>query len=192
MWWLAVPVAIGVAAYIIDELSNEAGEERDRWESKREEVEHDLQWHKENIKRHLDEAKNTYDFHQLINMHYSSVKVADEAYKLLTDARVTLNAIGKAIGTAKKERDALREKRKKSKSKKEREEITKEIDSLISLRKQLFAQKEEIEEHKSEFYSRVKSLNTQTRELKFLIRDTTGYKGEEWYERLEQRKRNRC
>lgn len=192
MWWLAVPVAIGVAAYIIDELSNEAGEERDRWESKREEVEHDLQWHKENIKRHLDEAKNIYDFHQLINMHYSSVKVADEAYKLLTDARVTLNAIGKAIGTAKKERDALREKRKKSKSKKEREEITKEIDSLISLRKQLFAQKEEIEEHKSEFYSRVKSLNTQTRELKFLIRDTTGYKGEEWYERLEQRKRNRC
>ncbi len=191
MWWLAVPVAIGVAAYIIDELTDEAGAERDRWESKRKEVEHDLEWHKENIKRHLDEAKNTYDFHQLVNMHYSSVKVADEAYKLLTDARVTLKAIGKAIGAAKKERDVLKEKRKKSKSKKEREEFTKEIESLINLRKQLFSQKEEIEEQKSEFYIRVKSLNAQTRELKCLIRDTTGYKGEEWYECLEQRKMSR-
>lgn len=191
MWWLVIPVAVGVAAYIIDELSEEAGKERDRWESKREEVEHDLQWHKEYIENHLNEARSDYDFHQLVNMHYSSVKVADEAYTLLKDAKVTLNAIGKAIGTAKKERDELKVKRRDATSKTQRDEITKEIDSLISLRKSLFSQKEEIKLQKTDFYSQVKSLNRQTMELKYLIRDTTGYKGEEWYERLEERRRNR-
>lgn len=191
MWWLAIQVAVGVAAYIIDELSDEAGEERERWESKREEVEHDLQWHKENIENHLNEARSTYDFHQLVNIHYSSVKVADEAYTLLKDARVTLNAIGKAIGTARKERDELKEKRRDAKPKTKRDEFTKEIDSLISLRKSLFSQKDEIELQKADFYSQVKSLNKQTMELKYLIRDSTGYKGEEWYERLEERRRNR-
>lgn len=191
MWWLAIPVAVGVAAYIIDELSDEAGRERERWESKREEVEHDLQWHKENIEDHLNEARNTCDFRQLVDIHYSSVKVADEAYTLLKDARVTLNAIGKAIGTARKERDKLKEERRSAKSKTKREELTKEIDSLIFLRKSLFSQKDEIEAQEADFKSQVKSLNKQTMELKYLIRDSTGYKGAEWYERLEERRRNR-
>ncbi len=114
MWWLAIPVAVGVAAYLIDELNEEVGDVRQRWENKKEEVERDLNWHKQNIENHLQQAKNDCDFYELVNVHYSSVKVADEAYKLLMGARDSINAVGQALGKAKRERDNLKKQRSKT------------------------------------------------------------------------------
>ncbi len=188
MWWVLPVVAVGAAAYLINELDNEVSSSKKRWEEKKEEVEKSLDWHKQNIESHLREAKNTCDFHELTSVHYSSFKVADEAYKLLKDAKITLDGINKALKNAKLQRDKLKLNRSKLSSKEEKKKLTEEINSLIELRKQLFLQKDEITSQREHFNDQVTKFNHRTRELKLLIRDKTGSRGKEWYEKLEERK----
>jgi uncharacterized coiled-coil DUF342 family protein len=178
----------GVAMYIYDSLQQRSSSERNRWYAKREEVQRSIEWHREQITQHLEQAKQSYDFHVLVNMHFSGVKVADEAYKLLKDARVSLDAIGTALVETKTQRDLLFAKRKDTKSKEDRDEISKEIDSLQQLRKSLFENKDEIKRERDELSEKVKKLNSEVHDLKNAINERTGSKGREWYQRLEARK----
>lgn len=182
---------VGAGVWIYNELQEQSSEERERWRTKRDEVQRSIEWHEEQIESHLDEARQSYDFKVLIDMHFSCVKVADQAYTLLKDARTSLNKIGEAIVKTKEQRELLFNKKKEAKSKTERTEIENELSSIQELRKKLFDDKDEIKLQRDEFQSRVKDLNSKTHTLKMSIKDRTGNRGAEWYERLEERKAKR-
>lgn len=55
-----------------------------------------------------------YDFHQLVDLHYSCMKVANEAYKLLNDAKKSMGAIYDAINKLKAHRSKLFNDKKKA------------------------------------------------------------------------------
>lgn len=182
---------VGAGAWIYNELEEKTATERRRWDSKREEVQRSIEWHEEQISKHLEEARLSYDFKVLVDMHYSCVKVADQAYGLLKDARVTLDKIGEAIVKSREQRELLFLTKKSAKSKTERDVIQQEITSIQVLRKKLFEDKDEIKNQRDEFLARVKDLNNKTHSLKNSIRDRTGIDGMQWYERLELRKKLR-
>jgi hypothetical protein len=87
-------------------------------------------------------------------MHFSCMKVADQAYSLLKDARTSLEKIGEAISKTKEQRDLLFDKKKVSNNKTEKDEIQQEISSIQELRVKLFADKDEIKKQKDEFMSK--------------------------------------
>jgi predicted ribosome quality control (RQC) complex YloA/Tae2 family protein len=182
---------IGAGIWIYNELQEQSAAERQRWSSKREEVERSIEWHEEQIEKHLDEARQSYDFTVLVDMHYSCVKVADQAYLLLKDARTSLEKIGEAIVKTKEQREILFQRKKEAKDLSEKEEIQDEINSIQQLRTTLFDDKDEIKKQRDEFQARVKELNSKTHTLKISIKERTGTKGIEWYERLEARKARR-
>ncbi len=179
---------VGAGLWIFNELQEQSSKSRERWESKRIDVQRSIEWHEKQIIDHLEDAKESYDFKTLIDMHYSCFKVADQAHLLLKDARISLDKIGEAIVKTREQRDLLFVKKKEVKSKEKRIEIQEEISSIQTLRKNLFDDKDVIKQQRDEFLNKVKDLNSKTRELKFSIRDRTGTKGSDWYDKLEARK----
>jgi len=182
---------VGVGLVIYNELEEQSSASRRRWHSKHLEVQRSIKWHEEQIEHHLDEVKQSYDFKTLIDMHYSCVKVANQAYILLKDARTSLDKIGEALGKTRTQRELLFTKKKALKNKEERQEIQEEISSIQNLRKKLFSDKDEIKKQRDSFLNRVKELNNKTHTLKISIKERTGSKGQDWYERLEARKQLR-
>lgn len=179
---------LGAGIWIYNELQEQSATERDRWRSKRAEVERSIEWHEEQIEKHLDEARQSYDFKVLVDMHYSCVKVADQAYSLLKDARTSLDKISEAIIKTKEQRDILFQSKKEIKDLSKKIEIQEEINSIQQLRAVLFDDKDEIKKQRDAFQVKVKELNSKTHMLKINIKERTGIKGIEWYERLEARK----
>lgn len=179
---------VGAGMWIYNELQEQAGAERERWRSKREDVQRSIEWHEEQIRGHLSHARESYDFKVLVDMHFSCMKVADQAYSLLKDARVSLEKIGEAITKTKEQRDLLFERKKASKNPNEKTEIQQEISSIQELRSKLFSDKDDIKRQRDEFLLKVKDLNSKTHDLKISIRDRTGTKGRDWHARLEARK----
>lgn len=183
MWWL-IPIGIGVAAAaIIKALDSEAGAERERWNQRYQDTQRDIEWHRKNIEEHLREAQQSYDFRLLTDLHFSSMKVADEAHKLLAGAHASISAIVKALTSAKEQIAQLAEERKSAIGYKARKAISEEIDGLRKLRTSLFEDKNALTAQRENFLSEVKRLNNQTRLLKEAIRDRTGSRGTEWYQR---------
>lgn len=183
---------IGAGIWIYSELQDQSSRERKRWKAKHEEVEKSIKWHEEQIKNHLDDARCSYDFTVLVDMHYSCVKVADQAYSLLRDARTSLEKIGEAIVKTKEQRTHLFSCKRNTSDASEKREIQDEINSIQVLRAKLFDDKDEIKKQRDTFHARVKNLNSKTRMLKMSIKERTGRKGVEWYERLEARREQRC
>ncbi|HDY7676928.1 MULTISPECIES: hypothetical protein [Vibrio] len=191
-----LPVIAGVALlgagiWIYNELQDQSAAERERWRSKRAEVERSIEWHQAQIEEHLEEARQSYDFKVLVDMHYSCVKVADQAYSLLKDARKSLDKIGEAIVKTKEQREILFQRKKEAKDPLDKKSIQEEINSIQQLRASLFDDKDEIKKQRNDFQARVKDLNSKTHTLKMNIKERTGTKGVEWYERLEARKASR-
>ena len=186
--FIAGAVLIGAGLLIYNELQEQAGTERERWRSKRAEVQRSIEWHEEQIRDHLSHARASYDFKVLVDMHFSCMKVADQAYALLKDARKSLDKLGEAIQKTKEQRDFLFEKKKSAKNTSEKTEIQQEISSIQELRSKLFADKDEIKKQRDEFLEKVKDLNSKTHDLKISIKERTGSKGQDWYARLEARK----
>ncbi|HNO74378.1 MAG TPA: hypothetical protein PKG49_01935 [Nitrosomonas mobilis] len=147
---------VGAGVWIYNELQEQAGAERERWRSKREEVQRSIEWHEAQIRDHLSHVRESYDFKVLVDMHFSCMKVADQAYSLLKDAITSLEKIGEAIAKTKEQRDLLFDKKKASKNKAERDEIQKEISSIQELRSKLFADKDEIKNKETNSYPRLR------------------------------------
>ncbi len=194
MWWF-IPIGIGVGLKLIyDAVSSEEYEARERWEEKRENLERTIKEHQENIEKHIQEAQNSYDFHFLVDLHYSSSQVANSAYKLLNDARSSFSGMSKMLQKSKEQRTILQKELKKAESchnKKKIYEIIEELKMINDLRKNIFDDREKIKKQKEQFLAEVKRLNNQTRKLKEFIRDRCEDGGREWYDRLEARTKAR-
>jgi len=186
MWWL-IPIGIGVGKLVYDYFSNQEIEARKRWENKRKEVRRTVEEHQHNIEIHIQEVKSSYDFKLLTDIHYSSFIVANSAYKLLDDARTSLNAIGKIILKTKSEKNELLAKIKQVKTKEEKKELIENLKLINELRTDLFNDKDKVKLQRDEFYNEVKRLNQQTNELKIFIKERCGRKGTDWFNRLEER-----
>lgn len=186
MFWLIPVGIIGIGAILYSALEDSAGRKRKEWESKYQQVQNEVESHRKNIESHLAKSQNSHDFYLLTNLHYSSVKVADEAYKLLSSSNEALSAIGDTLLKSKNKIIELKS-LKNFASETKRAEIAAEIESLYTLRESLFPDKDILKSQRDNFYAEVKRLNNQTRTLKEAIRDRTGSKGKDWYDRLSAR-----
>jgi len=176
----------GVAKGIISSLINAAGDERQRWRDSHNQLSREIIEHTKKVQDILDRNLDYYDYRELIDLHYHSFSAADQAKLLLDDARLSFAAIGRAIVTAREQRDDLK-KEIKNLPLNEKKQKQAEIDSLIQFRKALFLDKDVIKEQRDALLSELRKLNAQTHKLKNTIRDHTGPRGEMWYDRLQQR-----
>ncbi|WP_020585826.1 hypothetical protein [Desulfobacter curvatus] len=200
-WWkiaLGVGAALGGAAVvskiIYDVVEEDEREARENWERKRKEVSRSVEEHRENIEQHIAEAQSSYDYHFLVDLHYSSVKVADQAYSLLQDARSSLVGLGKMLKKAKEEIARLQKELNVAKEQKDRgkfSEFLEQIKIVKSMRKDLFNDRDKVQTQRDSFLADVRQLNSRTRSLKEAIRDRCGDRGKDWYCRLEMRKLQR-
>ena len=179
--------ALGVTVYT---LNKEEEKSRQRWHKKRKEVKLTIEQHRQRIARHIEEATTTYNFHFLVNLHYSFVVCGNESYKFFNDARTTLKGLNKILYDTKIYKSEL--KNKLNQAKKENnyqllKNIYKEIKLLNELRNQLFLERDQIKKQQEELLREVHRLNHQTHKLKILIKERCGEKGRQWYERLQKR-----
>lgn len=188
MWWLAVPAVVGAAAVIWSIFDDDAKEAQQRWHTARQEAQRTVEECRSHIEENLAEAQESYDFHFLTDLHFSSFRIADHAYSLLSDSRVSLDAMNRMLVEAKTKRAELKERKKRASSSDERGDLNKEIQMINELRNAVFPQKDALKQQRNDFHAEVKRLNRQTHRLKVAIRDRCGIRGQEWYERLEARK----
>jgi hypothetical protein len=192
MWWL-IPVGYGLK-WLYDAVTEDERGARRRWENKRAAVEKTIDEHRKNIEGNIARAQNSYNYHFLIDLHFSSAKVADSAYGLLDDARSSLDAMNKMLIKSKEQRAKLEyelENPRRPKDTRTVNELKEQLKIVSEIRKNVFEDRDKVQDQQETFFSEVKRLNIQTKELKNLIRDRCGYKGQEWYKRLEARKRAR-
>ena len=182
--------AIGISIY--NAASDEEKESRNRWKEKRKEVELTIEEHQKRIDKHIAEAQGSYDYNLLINLHYSSMMCANRAYKLLDDARDSLSGINKMLRKSKAEKKKIQKEidcASRERNWDLKKELIDKIKMVNELRQGLFDEREKIVQQKENFLYEVRMLNNQTRKLKEYIRDRCGEKGRDWYNRLEERKR---
>lgn len=187
MFWVIVPiVVVGVVAAIMSSASEGERSARRNWESKREEVKKTVEEHRKNIETHLKQAQQSYNFHFLTDLHFSSHRIADSAYKLLNDARDSFGATIRILNQAFTKKNELKSKLETS-TRELKEGYLTEIRSLNEFIGKVLEDKKIMESQRDNLLAEVKRLNAQTAELKSVIRDRCGEKGRDWYQRLEQR-----
>lgn len=187
MFWVIAPiVAFGVVAAIISSASEGKRSARRNWESKREEVKKTVEEHRKHIETHLKQAQQSYDFHFLADLHFSSHRVADSAYRLLNDARDSFDATIRILNQTFAKKNELKSKLAISTLELKKEHLT-EIRSLNEFIGKILEDKKTMESQRDSLLAELRRLNTQTAVLKTAIRDRCGEKGRDWHQRLEQR-----
>lgn len=194
IWVLPVLAAVGVGAWIYNAVTEEEQQAQRDWQKKRNSVEKNVLKRRKEIEHHIRQAQSSYNFHYLVKMHYSSVQIANAAYKLLDDARISLRAIGTMINNTKQRKLSLERDLAFAKGQKNRDAIVRIIEELKQInasRRALFEEKDKQKAEKDNLYQEVKRLNQQTGELKQHIRYRCGSKGQIWFQNLERRKKLR-
>lgn len=194
IWVLPVLAAVGVGAWIYNSVTEEEQQAQRDWHKKSKSVEKTVSKRRKEIERHIRQAQNSYNFHYLVEMHYSSVQIANAAYKLLDDARISLRSISTMLNNVKQQKLSLERDLAFAKGQKNRAAIIRIIEELKQInayRRALFEEKDKQKAEKDNLYQEVKRLNQQTGELKQHIRLRCGNKGQTWFLNLEQRKKQR-
>jgi hypothetical protein len=190
MIWI-IPAMVAASAAAIHFLSEADREARRRRDEAQRDMELSIEEHERRIERYLEESDSSYRYDELRQFHFSSFKVADEAYQLLQARFATIRDLKKRVFKLFKLRNTLRKQASDAKSYKERGAIWTEIKLCSS-------QLRELEQHLNEeaviadgFKLKLDHFNHTTHRLKLQIRDHCGWRGRQWYERAEERKRNR-
>lgn len=189
IWWLVVAAlgVLGIANAILSRLRQSAAVQRERWQRDYQQVQSQIQYYDGQIQAKIAQAKYSVDFRVLTQLHFESMKVADQAYGLLKDARIALDAIGQAIKEAGEQKNRLIAEKRGTWNPVKSSQLEQEISALIELRNQLFPDKDALKAQRDHFYTQVQSLNARTHALKIAIRDRCGAQGMDWYNRLEER-----
>ena len=104
IWVLPVLAAVGVGAWIYNSVTEEEQQAQRDWHKKSKSVEKTVSKRRKEIERHIRQAQSSYNFHYLVEMHYSSVQIANAAYKLLDDARISLRSISTMLNNVKQQK----------------------------------------------------------------------------------------
>lgn len=183
-----VGAAVGIAVLgIIKSLQNEAGQSRARWESSYQSLVRTIDEHEEYIKQRIDRINESCSFRELTDLHYSSFKVADEAYRLKRDAEHSINSQFTAINQIKSEIDRLFVSKRDSKNKDDKATLQREIEETLDLKKQLYSDLSSLKEQYNDYIGKVKHFNHVTSSLKDAIRERCGQRGRDWYDQLQAR-----
>jgi len=180
-------IAIGLALVALAWLDNEAGEKQRNWEEKNKEYEDEIDRLNNELIDILETNNQYMDFKELIDLHYQSFSTADRTKLLLEDANTSLKAIGQTIMTLKENKKEVENQIYNEIDKNKKKEYKEELSSIISTRKMLFSNQDNIKEQRNSLSKKLKEFNSNTRKLKLAIRDNTGQKGRDWYNRLEKR-----
>lgn len=203
--FIPVAAAFGVGALVWAYFDHKAQQAHARWVDAHDAMEARLERQRQELDRvheqlaqhargqqrgffdRLFSYQRALDYHTLVEHHHASVGVANHAYSLLSDARVTLDAFGRTLVQARKHRDALIAQKKRTRGRAERARLQAEIDGLNQLRSEVFPQKDAVKDQRDAMLAQVRALNQRTRQLKLAIRDTCGSQGQAWFNRLEAR-----
>lgn len=131
---------------------------------------------KRKIKRHIRNSHIKIRYHQLVDEHYASHCLANEAAKLMKEAAQHLHKLDDLIKESKSQR---------RKSKKERQ--YKKADDITQLIGKLSEMYGKIKNDRDHFLNRTRTLNQSTATLNHRIRNC-GRQGQEWYQRQQQRR----
>jgi len=190
--WLIVPAVGGAAYLVLWALRGKAQAEYEHWGSTYLQVQGRLRRHREVIAEHVEFAQQCCDFHSLCELHFASVKLANEAYRLLRDAQVAESETRQAIDTLKAKMEEIYSQTKApGLSRLDREKLHSELAELKQVKESLFETAGTISKQVGHFRTEVRRLNEKTRGLKRTIRDRCGSRGAEWCKRLEARTRER-
>ena len=194
MYWLAIPVAIAAAAVvksILDSTTDSERRARETWAHKREETTRTVIECRRHVEEHLFSASMSYNFHFLRDLHHSSFRVADTAYALLQDAKVSVKTLQRLIDEANVKREALKRSLYEKDSGRSRNQISDEMRLLKEFRTSLISDIREVQLQREALQSEVRKFNGRTSELKLAIRDRCGKGGRMWFARLEARREAR-
>ena len=191
-----IPYLIGAAVVIgvkvaMDHFSQQERDAYKKWHSKRKEVQRTIEEHERNIEKHIRAAERSYNYHFLVDLHYSSVQIANEAYKLLKQVDVSIGAIQEILYKYYHAKRKWEKKQFYCKSKYKKAEFEQKIQEINEMIQPFSTEKNNLYHQKKEFNQKLFDLNKQTANLKYAIRDRCGCKGEIWYKRLEERKKAR-
>lgn len=188
-----LPLVIGGAAVLVAGVAIWAAHESEHaeaeWYARKEDLVNEMDSQRSFLKSFYAEKANNVQFYHLVNEHYKSVQLANSAYQLLTSCKRMIATDREAIKRLKAHRKDLGVKIKISVLDRdslmlERDLISQEIDRYY----QMVADKNE---EQQQFLQKVQMLNNETRQLKLMIRDSTGEKGRDWYARSVARRQNR-
>jgi uncharacterized membrane-anchored protein YhcB (DUF1043 family) len=171
MWWWVATAVIGGIVYALSEEEKEA---KERWEEKKEEYDTTLHTAKKEIETHFHSRNITYELSRLKSLHYNSVQVANRAYSLYEDTKITLNGIHKMLRTSKSQKINLEielRQAKANRNKKRVQEIFQEFKMINELRRNLFQEKDRLFKEREVFLAKVRDLNNNTRKLKLKIEE---------------------
>lgn len=185
--WLLIPVAGLIVAGIVALVSEEESSARRNWENKYAGAKDEVENLRRNIERHLDDTRKTYDFYVLNEFYYSSFRFADNAFKLMSDSKTSLNSIKKMIGAANEKRHEIKIQLEKKIGREAKTELINELRNLTEFRDALQQDFDKVLAQKRDFSDEVTRLNQQTEKLKNAMRENCGAKGREWYANLQQR-----
>jgi hypothetical protein len=181
-----VLVAVVIAAKYF--FSKDEENARSNWNNKKSEAEKTIKEHQAFIDEHLQKAEESYDFHHLTGIHFSSMIVANESYQLLKDARITLNGIGTLLSKSIKHKKNLQAQI-ETKGIPNKKELIDELNALNQMRKGFFNERDITKKEQDEIFKKVQNLNQGTRDLKIHIKDNCGSTGTDWYERMEHKRK---
>ena len=188
LWWILVPLAASAFAEMMNSVSKEDRRARENWARQHKQIEKSISEHRRNVKHNIKVAQRSLDFHFLRDLHYSSFRIADNAYKLMSDARTSKRTMYRILEEARKRIRSLNRKLDNEQSVKANQEISEEISEMKEFRSSILQDLQKVESEEVRFKEEVNRLNMQTMELKQAIRERCGRRGREWYDRLVARK----
>ena len=195
MWWIIgfiIAGIYGIAQTILDSLRQEVAVERQKWETSYRRIEQDVISQQRMLAHELQKAQDENSFERLRNLHTTSRKIADVTFDILTGARKTLDAMGRAIVSAAQQRKILEQRKRATWSPFRSVELEKEIQALHKLRNEvLVPDKDKVKSDRDRINIELKRLNQQTATLRDMIRDRCGPKGKQWYSGLMERTERR-
>ncbi len=182
LWVAGVGAVVGVAALFLSAESRAAEAE---WNNRRIALSDEIAYQTRRLQDHATRTQNYLQYRSLIEEHYRSVQVSNEAYQLLQNCRLAISGIYDAIRQVKSAREALKAQL-NGQSKAERRETFEQMALYKETIDHFYEDLKRYKAQRNEFYAQVKMLNRATSRLKEQIREC-GEEGRAWYNRLENR-----
>ena len=108
MWFIVPILAVGAGlAYLYNSVTEEEKQAEVSWKKKRQEVERTLDEHNRNIRNYLESNRSMYEYHEMVDYHYSSVQIANVAYDLMNNSKASFRGINNLITKTNKHRKDL-------------------------------------------------------------------------------------
>lgn len=185
-----VLTAIGKSLYE-KYFSNKELEAKKNWQENVIKVEKYISDQEVKISEYTSRKNSEIDFHTLTNVHFTSMKIADQAYRLFDYSKIYLDAMNRNLKITTERKNKINSLFNSKIEYNKKVKLTEELKGLNEMRNQLFDDKDILNSQKISLQTKLKSFNIRTSSLKFQIRDNCGQQGSDWYNRLEQRKENR-